>query len=328
MLARLIGAMALVVLGGQTGNAATFSFLGGEGVVVETNAVSDVDLGGLDGLPRKEQTRIGNQTAVVNDNYTNLNNGADIETTSRQRGDSRATLEYKGYWTTDPPKNTYYQGRARMGYAITNTGDPGTLLYQFDISDTVLQLWSGGEREQNPFNFASREGPPKSVGVELRHRVFVDNSQTVSDRKLTFWTFIEDVGEFESRVRFRIDQNGIPASTSPIEQAPAPGEQPETIGWTATVDRQFTASIGTFEAGETKDVIVQMDMTVLHGTESDVDLVYKDPGTFSGRFSFVDAPPSGGTFPPVIPLPAAGWMLLSGLAALGVARHGVRRRRG
>lgn len=328
MLARLIGAMALVVLGGQTGNAATFSFLGGEGVVVETNAVSDVDLGGPGRLPRQEETKIGNQTSVVNDNYTNQRNGAEIETTSRQRGDSRATLEYNGYWTTDPPKNTFYQGRARIGYAITNTGDPGALLYQFDISDTELQLRSGGEREQNPFNIASREGPPKSVGVELRHRVFVDNSQVVSDKRLAFWTFIEDIGEFESKVSFRIDQDGISASTSPITQEQFPGGPLETIGWTATVDRQFTASLGTFETDETKDVIVQMDMTVLHGTESEVDLVYKDPGTFSGRFSFVDAPPPGGTPPPVVPLPAAGWMLLSGFAALGVARHGVRRRRG
>jgi hypothetical protein len=88
------------------------------------------------------------------------------------------------------------------------------------------------------------------------------------------------------------------------------------------------STIGTFEAGDTKEVVVQMDMTVLHGSESEVDLVYKDPGTFSGRFSFVDAPHRGGTLPAVIPLPAAGWMLLGGVPIPGAARHAARRRRG
>ncbi len=297
----------------QQVDASTISYDWGEVTVTGTTARANLKLGDGSGVPIVSESQQGDETADAEINIArNQTTGNEFQILSQQKGNSDARLDYAGQWFDDPPTNTVYTGRTQITYDLTNSGDAGLLLYNFRIEDTVLKLFAGGEETRSPFDLG--ESGPNGVGVQLSHLVLVDN-QILSDKGLEFWTYNFDVGQYESELRFDIRQNGLSASTSPLIQRA--GDEFETYGWMATVDKDYTVSLGTFDQGETKEVMVQMGMRIIHGTEAEFDVQYVDPGTFAGRFSNTAAS---------VPLPATGWLMIAGLAGLGsLARRGKRR---
>lgn len=306
-------ATALCTVAASPCSASTLSFDWGEATIVETSAQANLQLGDNSSVPPVSQTLPGGGDAKAEINIPlNTSNGNEFRILNQQRSNSDARLEYEGFWNDSPASNTVYTGSASISYRVTNSAAANNLFYSFRIEDTLLTLLSGGEESRSPF-LLNQSGPTSSVGVQLTHLVVVNGVDTVSRKQLEFWTYNVPKGEFDSELRFGINQNGLSASTSPTVANFGDGET-RTIGWNATVDQEHTIELGLFEQDETKDVLVQMSMRIIHGTEAEISAEYVDPASFSGRFSNIGSPSP-------VPLPAAAWLFLSALGGLGIIKR-------
>lgn len=200
---------------------------------------------------------------------------------------------------------------------VTNTTG-GTVAYEFDLflKNMFVDIYdfAGAALSPNPFD----DPTSGAIGGRLLYDVAVNGS--------TVFAFSAEV--FGSGSSVTVDQSDGVDGTAPdgttVASSLAFTTTPNTGGPIVAFDDLFaTISAGSFGAGQTVNLVATMTAEIVaFPFELGAIANIADPNALSGT-----ADESGVSLlrvsgaPQVVPLPAAGWLLLSGLGALAALRR-------